>query len=120
MKTHELKTWPDEFTATILGNKTFEVRVDDRHFKNGDYLRLREWDPKTRRYTGQSLLGQITYILSGPNFDVPPNMVIMSVEPVRAIDLPRLGCATTGQLLEELKARCEVDGTINYRTVDAQ
>ena len=31
---------------------------------------------------------------------------------------PNLGCATTGQLLDELRARCEVNGTMNYRTVE--
>ena len=30
---------------------------------------------------------------------------------------PHLGLATTRQLLDELRARAEVDGTINYRTV---
>lgn len=30
-----------------------------------------------------------------------------------------LGNATTGELLDELRARCEFDGTINYRTVDS-
>lgn len=29
-----------------------------------------------------------------------------------------IGCATTGELLEELKARAVVDGSIGYRTVD--
>ena len=29
-----------------------------------------------------------------------------------------LGNATTGYLLEELRARCEMNGTLNYRTVD--
>lgn len=31
--------------------------------------------------------------------------------------LPLLGYATTGQLLDELRARAEADGSINYRTV---
>jgi hypothetical protein len=34
-------------------------------------------------------------------------------------DKPNLGLATTGQLLDELRARAEVDGTIGYRTVDS-
>jgi hypothetical protein len=32
-------------------------------------------------------------------------------------DKPNLGLATTGQLLDELRARAEVNGTIGYRTV---
>ena len=36
----------------------------------------------------------------------------------KAMDEPRLGLATTGELIDELRARCEVDGTIDYKTVD--
>ena len=32
---------------------------------------------------------------------------------------PKLGCATTGQLLAEIKARIEMDGKLGYRTIDS-
>jgi len=32
---------------------------------------------------------------------------------------PHLGCATTGELLEEIKTRIEVDGKLDYRTIDS-
>jgi len=32
---------------------------------------------------------------------------------------PWLGNATTGELLDELRARCELNRTLNYKTVDA-
>lgn len=38
---------------------------------------------------------------------------------IRTDICPRLGCATTGQLLEELKARVEIDGSVNYGTIDS-
>lgn len=31
---------------------------------------------------------------------------------------PNLGLATTGQLLDELRARAAINGTLHYRTVD--
>ena len=31
----------------------------------------------------------------------------------------RLGNATTGELIEEIKARIEMDGNLDYRTVDS-
>lgn len=31
---------------------------------------------------------------------------------------PWLGNATTAELIDELRARCEVNGTLQYRTVD--
>jgi len=36
-----------------------------------------------------------------------------------AIDKPMLGLATTRQLIEELSARIEMDGMLDYRTVDS-
>lgn len=31
---------------------------------------------------------------------------------------PKLGCATTRQLLAEIKARIDLDGKLDYRTID--
>lgn len=38
--------------------------------------------------------------------------------PAPEVAKPNLGCATTAELLDELLARSEVNGTIDYRTVD--
>jgi hypothetical protein len=43
--THELKCWPEFFQAILSGSKTFEARRDDRNFKVGDNLVLKEWTP---------------------------------------------------------------------------
>lgn len=42
---HELKTWPEFFDAIDRGEKTFEVRRDDRGFQVGDTLALQRWRP---------------------------------------------------------------------------
>jgi len=31
---------------------------------------------------------------------------------------PHLGCATTGDLIDEVRARCELNGTLGYRAID--
>lgn len=39
-RTHRLKTLPDYWNAMAEGDKTFEVRRDDRGFQKGDILEL--------------------------------------------------------------------------------
>ena len=50
---HSLKTWPPFFKDTFRGVKEFEFRFNDREFKRGDYLILKEWYPKSEKYTGR-------------------------------------------------------------------
>lgn len=62
-KTHELKTVNPHFQAIADGDKWFELRYDDRGFKVGDILWLREYDADTRVYSGRELKRRVTYIL---------------------------------------------------------
>lgn len=58
---HELKILPEYFEQVQNGNKTFELRKDDRNYDKFDYLYLREyWDG---RYTGREEMKQVTYVL---------------------------------------------------------
>ena len=62
---HELKCWPQFFRAIQSEEKTHDLRrTDDREFKVGDKLFLREFDPKTGTYTGRSLMVKVTYVTS--------------------------------------------------------
>ena len=69
MKIHELKSWPQFFTRVISGEKTFELRVNDRDFKLGDFLFLREYDPETEQYSGRFQYARITYIFGSVDHD---------------------------------------------------
>jgi hypothetical protein len=62
---HELKSWPVHFQPVADRVKTYEVRKNDRGFKVGDRLWLREWvpDPKIG-YTGESLVAEVTHLLA--------------------------------------------------------
>lgn len=64
-KTHELKCWPDFFGPIVSGAKTFDLRKNDRNFKVGDKLVLREFDDRTGKYTGEEIRRRITYVLDG-------------------------------------------------------
>lgn len=65
MKVHELKTWPEFFEPILQGEKKFEIRLDDRGFRVGDHLKLWEWLPKSKSYTGRVILVKVDYIVSG-------------------------------------------------------
>ncbi|OTP10387.1 hypothetical protein A5844_002087 [Enterococcus sp. 10A9_DIV0425] len=71
---HELKILHEYFEAVTSGRKQFEVRKNDRGFKVGDQLVLREYKEYIRQelfsgrkqsmlnYTGNSYKAEITYI----------------------------------------------------------
>ena len=39
-------------------------------------------------------------------------------EVCRLASEPRLGCATTAEMIDEIRARIELDGKLDYKTVD--
>ena len=63
---HELKIAPDYFEKVITGEKTFEVRRDDRPYAVLDGLRLREY--KHHGYTGREATVKVSYILRDKNY----------------------------------------------------
>lgn len=62
MKTHELKIIPEWFAAVLLKMKTCEIRLNDRDYKVGDELILKEYNGV---FTGKKITCVITHILSG-------------------------------------------------------
>lgn len=44
-KHHDLKIIEPYYTQVLIGNKTFEIRKNDRNFKVGDTITLRKYDP---------------------------------------------------------------------------
>ncbi|KIN37585.1 ASCH/PUA domain-containing protein [Bacillus subtilis] len=71
---HHLKILPEYFEAVIDGRKTFEIRNDDRGFKEGDILCLNEWQGE---FTGRSIDVQVTYI---SNFEQKPGYVVLGTK----------------------------------------
>jgi len=63
MTIHYLKTAPEYFEKCWLQEKKFEVRKNDRNFKLGDYVCLKEYDSQKNLFTGRRLMTVITYIL---------------------------------------------------------
>ena len=59
----EKKVWPEYFEQIISGNKNFDLRLADFECKPGDILVLKEWNPKTKEYTGRVLEKKVTFVL---------------------------------------------------------
>ena len=82
---HELKIGGDYFNLVKSGEKPFELRKNDRGFLAGHELLLREYNPHTQTYTGQTLRRKITYVLENneaEEFGLKPGYCIMGLEEV--------------------------------------
>lgn len=77
---HDVKCWPEFFEPMIKCFKKFEVRKNDRGYKVGDKLIIREFRPLDQTYTGRAMTMSVEYILEGGNFGLKPGHVIMCGE----------------------------------------
>lgn len=87
---HELKIDAAVFEAIAAGNKTFELRKNDRDYKEGDILLLRE----TRftgaemgagiplEYTGREEVRRVSHVLLGPIYGLSAGWAILSCRPI--------------------------------------
>lgn len=58
----EKKIWPEYFDEVAKGDKSFELRLADFACRKGDVLVLKEWDPKTKEYTGRVIEKRVGYV----------------------------------------------------------
>lgn len=86
---HDLKLWPQYFPSLASGDRTAEVRQNDRDFRVGDVATFREWDPTTGEYTGHIPLQRvITFVVRGPLFAgnglaaVSSEFAVLSLQPL--------------------------------------
>ena len=79
---HALKIFPEYFNKVISGEKTFEIRQNDRNFLVGDYIALNEFISESG-YTGRSALYRITYVAGHghPPVSLPDGYVILGIRP---------------------------------------
>lgn len=107
---HDLKTWPEYFEEVDLERKTFEIRRDDRAviFKVGDSLRLLEWDPVTKKYTGRKCTRLITY---KTDYEQRPGYVVLGMK--RGLKVPQR--EKLRRLLREIRDDLRLRGYVNGR-----
>jgi len=82
---HNLKILPEYFEEVCRGQKTFEIRKNDRNFKVDDLINLREWRPQG--YTGQEKLVRVTCIT---DFEQNPGFVVMAIVQCYAVEIEML------------------------------
>lgn len=75
---HELKTLGVYFEEVWEGRKPFEIRNNDRDFKVGDSLVLKELDPCEGGavYTGRKIIVQVSYLT---DFEQKPGYVVLGL-----------------------------------------
>jgi hypothetical protein len=84
---HELKTDPEVFEAVYNGDKTYEIRFNDRDYQSGDILILKETEfsvqemksGKQLKYTGRKCESVVTHVLKGPMYGLLDGWVILSI-----------------------------------------
>jgi hypothetical protein len=76
---HELKTWPAYFQAIVNGQKTFEIRKNDRNFHVDDELVLKEYNPAEQKYTGRELRVKVTYMTEGGQWGIPLDICVLGI-----------------------------------------
>lgn len=74
---HDLKILPEYFKAIMKGDKTFEIRKNDRCFQVGDVLRLRSHDPRKNEYTGEFVEVVVSYMSTYAQF---PDYVVLGIK----------------------------------------
>jgi hypothetical protein len=75
-KIHELKCINPYFMDVLERKKRFEIRKNDRGFKVGDYLLLREYNNVRYIYSGRQIKARIDYMTA---YEQKPGYVVMSI-----------------------------------------
>lgn len=106
MTTHRLKTIGRFWDAVASGEKTFEVRLNDRGFQTGDtleLLRLKNNGEPDYTYSDGSMIGKpkllerrVSFILQGGQFGLDPLWCVIGLAPPHQI--PRLRRMTVAEL----------------------
>lgn len=92
-QTHELKTLAPYWDAIERGEKNFEVRRNDRDFKNGDILKLHRLRPDMPThydmddsFQKRTITKRITYVLTGGQFGIEPGYVVLGLADIEAAE----------------------------------
>lgn len=98
--THNLKIWPEYFSAVRDGLKRAELRWNDREYQAGDILDLCEWDPNEEAFTGDFISVTVTHVAELGQW--MPGYVLLSFAPPAPVsdeDLLHIAASAIDDLL---------------------
>jgi len=117
MKTHNLKCWPEFFEKLMTGEKTFDIRLNDRDYQVGDTVKMREYNPDTREYTGRGMDFNIKYITKGLHGQLGVNTIVMQLEPAMVLGFQAGAEKKVDDVIKSLAQnkilRCNADITVS-------
>ncbi|WP_337248261.1 DUF3850 domain-containing protein [Cronobacter turicensis] len=76
--THNLKIWPEHYSAVCAGVKRAELRKNDRDYRAGDTIDLCEWDKDDESFTGEFISVTVTHVADVGEW--MPGYVLLSIE----------------------------------------
>lgn len=88
---HDIKCWPEFYEDVESGAKPFELRKNDRDYRVGDTLLIREWLKNLGNYTGRKCRREVTYLISGPAFGLAADYVCMGLRPTPPLHKEEVG-----------------------------
>ncbi|MNK14331.1 hypothetical protein D3C87_324420 [compost metagenome] len=86
---HVVKSWSMFYRDIETGERTSDIRLNDRRYAIGDTMDLREFDPVTHTYTGRGQFVKITYIQTNKSnpcaisqFALHDDYVVLSIKKI--------------------------------------
>lgn len=76
---HQIKIAPCYFREVATGQKTFELRKNDRNYKADDKLILQEYNEVLKRNTSQEIECDVPYVFYGGGLGLDKDYCILSI-----------------------------------------
>lgn len=98
---HELMILKKDYDLMKKGIKTFSLRENDKNYKVGDIIILKEYIDAIG-YTGRKIIKQISYILDGGNSGLNENYCILGFKNTLCVELKNISLNET-TLMNQLR-----------------
>lgn len=100
---HRLKCWPEPYDAVRSGDKTLELRKNDRNYKAGDVLILQAYDPACGMYLNAETEMLVTHVQTG--FGLQDGYVALSIRPANLFTVA-CGCGQGFRTYDSAHTHC--------------